>query len=131
QLLVGGDGEPVKADDVGEFISIIVEEVNRLNKVVSQFLDYARPYKGEPAEVDVNEVVRKTMQILEAHEHPQKVKLDVRLSAELPRVRGDAEQLRQVFLNLGLNGVEPMPDRGTLTTTTPPPRPHPPRHNPP
>src|SRR5262249_31230878 len=43
QLLVGGDGEPVKADDVGEFISIIVEEVNRLNKVVSQFLDYARP----------------------------------------------------------------------------------------
>jgi len=118
QLLVGGDGEPVKADDVGEFISIIVEEVNRLNKVVSQFLDYARPYKGEPAEVDVNEVVRKTMQILEAHEHPQKVKLDVRLSAELPRVRGDAEQLRQVFLNLGLNGVEAMPDGGTLTITT-------------
>src|SRR5262249_25501447 len=82
RLLAGGAGEPVKADDVGEFISIIVEEVNRLNKVVSQFLDYARPYKGEPAEVDVNEVVRKTMQILEAHEHPQKVKLDVRLSAE-------------------------------------------------
>ncbi len=118
QLLVGGDGQPVKADDAGEFISIIVEEVNRLNKVVSQFLDYARPYKGEPAEVDVNEVVRKTMQILEAHEHPQKVKLDVRLSAELPRVRGDAEQLRQVFLNLGLNGVEAMPDGGTLTITT-------------
>jgi signal transduction histidine kinase len=118
QLLVGGDGKPVVGEDAGEFISIIVEEVNRLNKVVSQFLDYARPYKGEPAEVDVNEVVRRTMQILEAHEHPQKVKLDVRLQAELPRVRGDAEQLRQVFLNLGLNAVEAMPEGGTLTITT-------------
>jgi two-component system sensor histidine kinase HydH len=118
QLLVGRDGMPVKGEDAGEFISIIIEEVNRLNKVVSQFLDYARPYKGEPAEIDVNEVVRKTTQILEAHEHLQKVKLDVRLSADLPRVRGDAEQLRQVFLNLGLNAVEAMPEGGTLTITT-------------
>ena len=118
QLLVGRDGRPVKGEDHEEFISIIVEEVNRLNKVVSQFLDYARPYKGEPAEIDVNEVVRRTTQILEAHEHPQRVKLDVRLAEILPRVRGDAEQLRQVFLNLGLNGIEAMPEGGTLTITT-------------
>ena len=43
-----------------EFLGIIVEEVNRLNKVVSQFLDYARPYRGEQQPLDLNDVVRKT-----------------------------------------------------------------------
>jgi two-component system, NtrC family, sensor histidine kinase HydH len=119
QLLVGPDGGPV-THDVSDFLRIIVEEVNRLNRVVSQFLDYARPYKGEAAEIDVNEVVRKTMQLLETQEGvgAGRVKLDVRLAEALPKVRGDAEQLRQVFLNLGLNAVQAMPDGGTLTVTT-------------
>src|SRR5262249_37070690 len=47
-----------------EFLGIIVEEANRLNRVVSQFLDYARPYRGEPQPLDVNEVVRKTAQLV-------------------------------------------------------------------
>src|SRR6185369_17390051 len=47
-----------------EFLGIIVEEANRLNRVVSQFLDYARPYKGVLDAVDVNDVVRRTLQLL-------------------------------------------------------------------
>src|SRR5207248_1791307 len=86
-----------------EFLSIIVDEVNRLNKVVSQFLDYARPYRGDQAPLDVNEVVRKTTQLLQPNEE-QKVEVALHLAEELPPVRADAEQLRQVFLNLGLNG---------------------------
>src|SRR5262249_4117430 len=101
QLLVGPDGKPASGQDVPEFLSIIVEEVNRLNRVVTQFLDYARPYKGEAAEIDLNEVVRKTVQLLE-----NQGKIVLQLAEVLPRVRGDAEQLRQVFLNLGLNALE-------------------------
>jgi signal transduction histidine kinase len=55
------------APEAREFLGIIVEEANRLNKVVSQFLDYARPYRGEPQPLDVNEVVRKTAQLVENH----------------------------------------------------------------
>ena len=113
QLLVGPDGKPVTGQDVPEFLSIIVEEVNRLNRVVTQFLDYARPYKGEAAEIDLNEVVRKTAQLLE-----NQGKVVLQLAEVLPRVRGDAEQLRQVFLNLGLNALEAMNGGGTLTIGT-------------
>ena len=58
-----GDARRRRAE-AREFLGIIVEEVNRLNRVVSQFLDYARPYRGEPQPLDVNEVVRKTAQLV-------------------------------------------------------------------
>lgn len=105
-----------------EFLGIIVEEANRLNRVVSQFLDYARPYRGTPEPLDVNEVVRKTAQLVtppppgEGATAP--VEIHLQLAEELPRTRADAEKLRQVFLNLALNGVQAMPGGGKLTIST-------------
>jgi signal transduction histidine kinase len=105
-----------------EFLSIIVDEVNRLNKVVSQFLDYARPYRGDQAPLDVNDVVKKTAQLLqseaESGQAPARFEIATNLSEELPPVRADAEQLRQVFLNLGLNALQAMPQGGKLTIST-------------
>jgi signal transduction histidine kinase len=101
---------------VDEFLDIIVEEVNRLNRVVSQFLDYARPDRGEREPVDVNEVVRRTVQLLE--QQARGVAVDVHLGEDLPQIRGNAEQLRQVFLNLGLNALQAMPDGGRLVVST-------------
>ena len=69
QLLVGPDGKPIEnAQEAAELIGIIIEEVNRLNNVVTQFLDYARPSKSEPVaygQINLNEVVRKTVQLIE------------------------------------------------------------------
>jgi signal transduction histidine kinase len=105
-----------------EFLSIIVEEANRLNRVVSQFLDYARPYRGEPQPLDVNEVVRKTAQLVTpppvGDAAPPPVEVVLSLADELPRARADAEQLRQVFLNLAINAVQAMPTGGKLTIST-------------
>jgi two-component system, NtrC family, sensor histidine kinase HydH len=121
-----GDGHGVPAE-AREFLGIIVEEANRLNRVVSQFLDYARPYRGEPQPLDVNEVVRKTAQLVTPppigsgdnnEAPPPPVEVHLQLADELPRARADAEQLRQVFLNLAINGVQAMPAGGKLTIST-------------
>jgi signal transduction histidine kinase len=122
QLLVGPDGKPLDpSPESAEFLSIIVEEVNRLNNVLTQFLDYARPSKSDPAqqgEVDVNEVVKRTVQLMETYETASRARIEVRLDDLLPAVAGDAEQLRQVFLNLGLNALQAMADGGTLEIVT-------------
>jgi two-component system sensor histidine kinase HydH len=97
-----------------EFLSIIVEEVNRLNKIVSQFLDYARPYRGEQEPLDVNDVVRKTLQLLAKEAEGKGMEVVPSLVDGLPPVRADAEQLVQVFLNLSLNALQAMPDGGRL-----------------
>lgn len=115
QLLVGPDGKPLDLPDSGDFLGIIIEEVDRLNNVVTQFLDYARLERSEPAEkaeLDLNEVVQKTAALLENDDAAENVTITVRLDDLLPPVAGDAEQLRQVFLNLGLNALHAMKDGG-------------------
>jgi two-component system, NtrC family, sensor histidine kinase HydH len=110
------DPRKLPAED-REFLEIIVEEVDRLNTVVSQFLDYSRPLRPSLVPTDVNEVVTRTFKLLQA-EVPAGVTLELRLAEWVPRVAGDAEQLKQVFLNLALNAFQAMPRGGALTVTT-------------
>jgi signal transduction histidine kinase len=101
-----------------EFLDIIVEEVDRLNKIVSQFLDYARPYRGDQSPLDVNDVVRKTIYLIEKERSGSKVEIVMNLHEGLPPVRADAQQLRQVFLNLTINAFDAMPQGGRLQVST-------------
>ncbi len=100
-----------------EFLEIVVDEVNRLNGVVSQFLDYSRPLKSALSPTDINEVVSRTLKLLQSAVPPG-IELVADLTSELPLVLCDAEQLRQVFINLAQNGFQAMPDGGRLTVTT-------------
>jgi signal transduction histidine kinase len=101
-----------------EFLDIIVEEVDRLNKIVSQFLDYARPYRGDPSPLDANDVVRKTINLIEKERGGSRVEIITTLLDGLPQVRADAQQLRQVFLNLTINALDAMPEGGKLQVST-------------
>jgi signal transduction histidine kinase len=101
-----------------EFLDIIVEEVDRLNKIVSQFLDYARPYRGDQSPLDVNDVVRKTINLIEKERSGSRVEIAMNLFEGLPPARADAQQLRQVFLNLALNAFDAMPQGGRLQVSS-------------
>ncbi len=120
QLLMTSDGPAQHHTENAEFLQIIVEEANRLNNVVTRFLDYARaerPGTEGADKVDLNNVVRKTVQLLQ--KDPLKnVDLRVRTDEQLPLVAGDPESLLQVFLNLGQNALQAMPDGGTLEILT-------------
>jgi signal transduction histidine kinase len=105
------------AEDDREFLEIMIEEVNRLNGVVTQFLDYSRPLKSAMAPTQVNEVLEKTFRLLES-QTPANVKVELDLADWAPRVIADAEQLKQVFLNLALNAFQAMPAGGRLTVST-------------
>jgi signal transduction histidine kinase len=105
-------------DDDREFLEIMIEEVNRLNGVVTQFLDYSRPLKPSLAPTSVNEVLEKTFKLLESQTPPE-VRVELELAEWVPRVLADAEQLKQVFLNLALNAFQAMmPAGGRLVVAT-------------
>ena len=121
QLLITADGKPAASPaETAELLEIIVEEANRLNNVVTRFLDYARserPGREGAGKVDLNTVVRKTEQLLR-QEVAKNVELRVRVDDMLPQIAGDPESLMQVFLNLGQNALQAMPDGGTLEILT-------------
>jgi two-component system, NtrC family, sensor histidine kinase HydH len=100
-----------------EFVGIILEEVERLDRVVGSVLDYARPSKGDLGSVDLNAVVRRTVTVL-ASDRAEDCEIVTQLSERLPPVRADAEQLRQVLINLVKNAVQAMGGRGTVRVRT-------------
>ncbi|WP_434390058.1 ATP-binding protein [Melittangium boletus] len=103
----------------GEFLEVIVEEVNRLNGVVSAFLDYARPLKQTFGPTDLNEVVTRTVRLIQ-NEMPRGLEFKMELSDALPRVEADAEQLKQVLINLVQNAMQALGSEaaGCITVKT-------------
>jgi nitrogen-specific signal transduction histidine kinase len=102
----------------GEFVEVIVEEVNRLNGVVSAFLDYSRPLKQNFGPTDLHEVVTRTLKLI-VNDVPKNVTIKEELSAALPRVDADAEQLKQVLINLVQNAVQAIGEKaGELVIRT-------------
>jgi len=114
QLLENNEGEASGADP--EFVGIILEEVDRLDRVVSSILDYARQRSPEVEPMDVNGAVRRTMQILSPTYEDTDV--TVALAEDLPPARIDPEQLRQVLMNLVSNAVQAMGGRGRVSVVT-------------
>ncbi len=108
--------EPSDEPGSTEFLDIIVEEADRLNRVVSSFLDYARPNPGNAAPIDVNATLQRSMALL----GPDLGEVDVQLELanDLPLVRVDPERLRQVLINLGQNAAQAMEGHGELIVRT-------------
>jgi signal transduction histidine kinase len=100
-----------------EFLDIILEEVDRLDRVVCSVLNYARPPQGDPGLINVNAVVDQTLRLL-ASDRDGGCDYQTEFEPGLPNVRADAEQLRQVLLNLIRNAAQAMGGHGTVTITT-------------
>ncbi|MDH5492420.1 MAG: ATP-binding protein, partial [Myxococcales bacterium] len=112
------------AEERMEFLEIIVDEVDRLDRVVASFLDYARPGGGDPAPIDVGAAIGRTLQILEPECAASNVLVSLGLEEELPPVRVDPERLRQVLFNLVRNALQAMEAGGELSVRTHPRRSH-------
>ena len=92
-----GDADPA---EVPAFLKVIVDETDRLNTVVSQFLAYARPFQihGEPALA--NHLVQTVLDLARAEGIPDDVELVSELAPGIPRIYLDPDKLRQVLINL-------------------------------
>jgi signal transduction histidine kinase len=107
-----------QSEDASEFLGIIVDEVDRLNRVVSSFLDYARPAHSDTEPISVNPAVHLTLQLLRPECDSVDVALHVTLDPDLPKVRIDIERLRQVLINLVQNAVQAMTGGGDIFVET-------------
>lgn len=113
-------GNPTNPQNDSKFVRIIVEESDRLNRVLTQFLDFARSDSRPPKLVDINSVVRRTVDVVKAQAGTNGVRIDMHLAGELPAVRIDPERMEQVFLNLALNGVQAVNHNGRVEISTQP-----------
>jgi PAS domain S-box-containing protein len=103
------------ADPHYHHVEIIAEEAKRCEKLVQELLEFGRPKNAEFAPTNVEEIVRRTIDLVQPHASKNGVETEAKIAGLLPRICADAQQLQQVLLNLSLNAVDAMPKGGTLT----------------
>ncbi len=97
---------------------VIIREVDRLNRVITELLDFSRAKTVRKERLDLNDVARAAAALVEREAAAAGVKLMEDLTiAPLP-VEADPDSLKQVLLNLLLNGIQAMPEGGILTVGT-------------
>ena len=98
-----------------QLMEIILRESDRLNKIVADYLNYARPRPAELTNVDISALVADTFKLLR---NSAELNDGHDLKEDLPNrpaiVSGDPEQLKQVCWNIARNAMKSMPDGGTL-----------------
>lgn len=110
--------EPETRDKAGKYMRVLTDEMNRLNKVIRGFLDFAKPVAMTLSEVPLNDVLRDLVDLVQHQATKTGVSIHLELAPALPTVTGDAGQLKQAFLNLVLNAFHAMPNGGTLRLAT-------------
>ncbi len=103
-----------------EFLGIIVEEVNGLNKLTTEFLDFARPMQLELKPTSVNAVVEKTLNLMSVHITDNNIAVRETLHPDVPSIQADDQQLDQVLKNIIINALQAMPQGGSLEIETGP-----------
>jgi two-component system sensor histidine kinase PilS (NtrC family) len=98
-----------------ELMEIILRESDRLNRIITDYLSYARPRAQVHMSVDLCALLRETITLLRHSPEIQTAHvLEEEYPAEAMRVKADASQLKQVFWNIMRNALQAMPDGGTL-----------------
>ena len=102
------DGEQKKlAEDV-------LGEVDRLNSIVENLLTLAKPTESKPRELDIGKEIEHYLNFVEAQAKRQNVQIESQIEKDLPKLFCDPAELRQVLINLVLNGIQAMTDGGPL-----------------
>lgn len=94
---------------------IMIQEVERLNRVISQLLEFARPMDIHKKLTSLRPLVEDSLKLIEGDLSRKGLKVDVSIASDMPEVLIDPDKFKQVFLNLFLNAVDAMEKDGTLS----------------
>lgn len=114
--------ELAEDENLGETASHLVSGVNALEHVVENVLEFARSRRVSSARIDLTQVLLESLEFIEHPRKQKSIRLDLKLERPLETsgeegawIAGDAEQLKQCFLNIALNAIQAMQEGGTLS----------------
>jgi signal transduction histidine kinase len=103
-------GAPLNEKDV----EIVTEELERMRKIITHFLKFARPSDPNREMCDVNESLENVLFLLSHTLDEKEIIVRRALDLNLPKIYADPIQLRQVFLNVLMNSIDALPQKGAI-----------------
>ena len=111
--------ESLDPDHSGQrFLTIVSDEVARLNRIVEGLLGYARPNRPELREGDIEATIRRALELSHSELDAAGIRSELRVRSRIPAIYFDAHQIEQVLLNLIQNARDAMPGGGELRIET-------------
>jgi two-component system, NtrC family, sensor histidine kinase HydH len=104
-------------DPLNEIADIIVTEARRLNNIITDFLNYARPKKPNLTPCRVDGVINRNIHFLDPQIRENGYRIQTFFDTNIPEIMADGDMLYQAFLNLLINAMQAMPDGGTIDVT--------------
>ncbi len=112
---------PSRLDDkefLLKFSKIINKEVDRIDSLVQELLNFAKPSLPQLKKVNIHQLIGQTLDLLNNETIRHKINLNASLENKNTLINIDPQQIKQALLNIFLNAIEAMPNGGTLTITT-------------
>lgn len=110
--------EETTREENEDYLKRIEKEIERINRIVKELLNFARPSRLEIQEVGINGVIEDTLSLLSYQKSFKDIETHLALQPDLPMIKGNESQLSQVFLNIIMNAVDAMPEGGVLEIET-------------
>ncbi|MFH1672591.1 MAG: ATP-binding protein [Pseudomonadota bacterium] len=111
------DHQGLREDELIEMINDLISETDRSRSIVRNLLDFTRESESVAESVELGALVDKTIKLALNQAKVSGVKIDVSIQSNLPYIRGDRQQLKQVFLNLVLNALDAVEKNGKIKIT--------------
>ncbi len=106
-------GDRNLSDDQNLFISISLQELDRTQTIINNFLALAKPNTGSMNPIDLSTILKETTAFMRSYSHLRNTELVEAIDNSLC-IKGDAHEIRQVFVNILKNGIEAMPSGGSI-----------------
>lgn len=107
-----------KIPDMDEHIRMITSQLDRLNKLTSELLDFGRSEGYRVESLDLNEIVKEVAQYTEPLALKSNIRVNLDQDTAIKAFQGNREKLHQVFINIIMNAIQAMPDGGKLDIKT-------------
>jgi hypothetical protein len=122
-VVIGGFARRIlRKDHDGElnrnYVKIIVEEIGRMENILTDVLYFAKPAVPKCNTVDLNRIIRSTLEVLVLEIEEHNINVEEHIDPNLPMLFLDENQIRRVLMNLIRNAIQAMPDGGTITIST-------------
>ena len=108
-----GKFEPESHDQ--EMAGVMIEEVDRLNRVISELLEFARPTELSLKLADINDLLKNSVRLIQKEASAKDIKIDLSLSEDVLATDIDSDRLSQCLLNLYINALQSMDNGGQLS----------------
>ncbi len=98
-----------------ETAEIMVQEVDRLNRVIGELLEFARPMDMQLRKTAIRDLIQSSVKMVEAQALEKNIEIKTNIAPEIDTVLLDPDRMNQIFLNLYLNAIQAMDEGGVLT----------------